>query len=214
MIAKMRNIGEACTAANRFHVHESVAERVRRAAGRAHGRAEGRAAGPRTASRSGPLIDDSQREKVDELVEDAVQRGARVLTAARRSAERGYFYAPTVLADVPDDARAAAARRSSARWRRSTTVLHRARRRSPRANDTEYGLVAYMSTPTTSSARCASAEALETGMVGLNQGMVSNAGRALRRRQAVGLRPRGRLRGHRRVPGDEVRGDRPVGGRP
>ena len=76
MIAKMRNIGEACTSANRFHVAESVAGGVRREAGRADGRASSSAAGPRRASTSGPLIDDDQRQKVAELVDDAVEKGA------------------------------------------------------------------------------------------------------------------------------------------
>ena len=95
-------------------------------------------------------------------------------------------------------------RRSSARWPRSPPSARR-RRPSRAANDTEYGLVAYVYTSDLKRALRV-AEGLDTGMVGLNQGMVSNASGAVRRRQAVRLRPRGRQRGHRRVPGDQVRG--------
>ena len=79
MLAKMRNIGEACTAANRFFVHESLAQEFSRQAGRADGRARRRQGAPRTASTSAPSSTPRPREKVSELVQDAVDKGARVL---------------------------------------------------------------------------------------------------------------------------------------
>src|SRR5277367_4777862 len=104
MLAKMRNVGEACTAANRFHVHESIApEFSRRLAERMGGLKLGRGTEPGVDV--GPLIDEAQREKVSELVNDAVGRGAQVLLGARADAGPGYFYEPTVLASVPADAR-------------------------------------------------------------------------------------------------------------
>src|SRR5271170_2783097 len=105
MLAKMRNLGEACTAANRFHVHESLADRFARGLAERMGALRvGRGTEPGVDV--GPLIDEDQREKVTELVGDAVERGARVLTGGEAVGGRGYFFEPTVLADVPEDARA------------------------------------------------------------------------------------------------------------
>jgi succinate-semialdehyde dehydrogenase/glutarate-semialdehyde dehydrogenase len=120
----------------------------------------------------GPLIDDDQRGKVEELVGDAQARGARVVVGGTRVEGPGYFYAPTVLADVPDDARLLkeeifgpvapvrgfADEDEALRW----------------ANDTEYGLVAYVYTRDLQRALRV-VEGLQTGMVGLNQGIVSSA---------------------------------------
>src|SRR6202042_16238 len=107
MLAKMRNVGEACTAANRFHVHESLAgEFSRRLAERMGALNVGRGTEP--GIDVGPLIDEAQRTKVTELVTDAVGRGAQVLVGGgplSGPTYPGYFYEPTVLADVPDDAR-------------------------------------------------------------------------------------------------------------
>src|SRR6185295_14288300 len=103
MIAKMRNIGEACTAANRFHVAEPVREQfAQKLAERMGALKVGR--GTEEGVQVGPLINEEQRSKVQELVEDAVARGAKALVGGGPVAERGYFYAPTVLDDVPDDA--------------------------------------------------------------------------------------------------------------
>ena len=170
MLAKMRNVGEACTAANRFHVHESLADEfARRMTERMAALKVGRGTDPDTDV--GPLIDAAQRAKVSELVDDAKQRGARLLLGGEPVGERGYFYAPTVLADVPQDARlldeeifgpvAPVATFSS------TEQAIEA------ANRTEYGLVAYVYTRDLDRA-FAVCEAIETGMVGLNQGVVSN----------------------------------------
>jgi succinate-semialdehyde dehydrogenase / glutarate-semialdehyde dehydrogenase len=170
MLAKMRNVGEACTAANRFHVHDSLAgEFARRLAERMRALKVGPGAEPDTDV--GPLIDSDQRGKVAELVDDAKQRGARLLLGGEEVGERGYFYAPTVLADVPQDARlldeeifgpvAPIATFSSDEEAVAA------------ANRTEYGLVAYVYTRDLDRAFRV-CEAIETGMVGLNQGVVSN----------------------------------------
>jgi succinate-semialdehyde dehydrogenase/glutarate-semialdehyde dehydrogenase len=170
MIAKMRNIGEACTAANRFYVDESLQERFVDALGARMGTMKvGR--GTDEGVQVGPLIDENGRSKVEELVEDAVDRGASRVVGGRRLDGAGYFYSPTVLGDVPDDARllkeeifgpvapvkSFADADEALRW----------------ANDTEYGLVAYVYTRDLSRAFRVM-EGLEYGMVGVNQGMVSN----------------------------------------
>src|SRR3984957_5809854 len=104
ILAKMRNVGEACTAANRFHVHESIADEfARRMAERMGAMKVGRGTEPDVDV--GPLIDADQREKVAELVEDAVQRGAKVLVGGSRGEGAGYFYEPTVLSAVADGSR-------------------------------------------------------------------------------------------------------------
>src|SRR5581483_10761619 len=103
LIAKMRNIGEACTAANRFHVAASVAEQfTEKLAERMGSMKVGR--GTEDGVEVGPLIDESQRSKVEELVQDAVGKGARALVGGHARDGAGYFYDPTVLADVPQDA--------------------------------------------------------------------------------------------------------------
>src|SRR6201999_2457845 len=94
MLAKMRNMGEACTAANRFHVHESVADQFAdKLAARIGALKVGR--GTEDDVKVGPLIDEAQRSKVAELVDDAVGKGARVLTGGARVEGAGYFYEPT-----------------------------------------------------------------------------------------------------------------------
>src|SRR3712207_808598 len=104
LVAKMRNIGEACTAANRFHVAEGVADEfAERLARRMDEMKVGR--GTEEGVKVGPLIDDDQRGKVAELVEDAAGKGAKVLVGGTKVDGRGYFYAPTVLSVVSDDAR-------------------------------------------------------------------------------------------------------------
>ncbi|MEA2252679.1 MAG: succinate-semialdehyde dehydrogenase / glutarate-semialdehyde dehydrogenase, partial [Solirubrobacteraceae bacterium] len=104
VIAKMRNMGEACTAANRFHVAQPVADEfAQRLAQKLGAMKVGRGTDPDV--QVGPLIDEAQRSKVAELVEDAVERGAEVLVGGNSIDGPGYFYEPTVLTDVPDDAR-------------------------------------------------------------------------------------------------------------
>jgi succinate-semialdehyde dehydrogenase/glutarate-semialdehyde dehydrogenase len=166
----MRNVGEACTAANRFHVHESLAEEfAKRMAERMGALKVGPGTDPDTDV--GPLIDADQREKVAELVDDASERGARLLLGGERVGERGYFYAPTVLAEVPDDARLLAEEifgpvAPIATFSSDEQAIEA-------ANRTEYGLVAYVYTRDLDRAFRV-CEAIETGMVGLNQGVVSN----------------------------------------
>ncbi len=170
MLAKMRNVGEACTAANRFHVHESLAEEFARAMAERMGALKvGRGADPDTDV--GPLIDESQRTKVAELVADATDRGARLLLGGERVGERGYFYAPTVLADVPDDARLLAEEIFGPVAPIATFASDE--QAIEAANRTEYGLVAYVYTRDLDRAFRV-CEAIETGMIGLNQGVVSN----------------------------------------
>jgi succinate-semialdehyde dehydrogenase / glutarate-semialdehyde dehydrogenase len=172
MIAKMRNIGEACTAANRFHVHESVAgEFAERLARRMGELKVGR--GTEEDVKVGPLIDDDQRSKVAELVEDATGKGAKVLVGGEKVEGAGYFYAPTVLGDIGDDARVLDEEIfgpvAPVKGFGSEDEAIAA------ANATEYGLVAYVYTSDLKRAFRV-CEALEVGMVGLNQGLVSNAG--------------------------------------
>ncbi|MBA2366745.1 MAG: NAD-dependent succinate-semialdehyde dehydrogenase [Actinobacteria bacterium] len=170
MIAKMRNIGESCVAANRFHVHESVADDFTERLGEAMGALTvGR--GTKEGVDVGPLIDDKQRSIVSDLVDDAVGRGAKAIVGGGRVEGPGYFYEPTVLAQVPEDAQCLrkeifgpvapvigfAEEEEAIRW----------------ANDSEFGLVAYVYTRDFDRALRV-VEGLETGMVGLNQGLVSN----------------------------------------
>jgi succinate-semialdehyde dehydrogenase / glutarate-semialdehyde dehydrogenase len=172
MLAKMRNVGEACTAANRFHVSEGVAgEFAEKLAKRMGSLKLGR--GTEEDVDVGPLIDNDQRGKVAELVEDAVGRGAKVLVGAEAHGERGYFYKPTVLSDVAPDAKLldeeifgpVAPVKGFGSEEEAIAA----------ANDTEYGLVAYVYTSNLKRAFRV-CEALQTGMIGLNQGVVSNAG--------------------------------------
>jgi succinate-semialdehyde dehydrogenase/glutarate-semialdehyde dehydrogenase len=172
MIAKMRNGGEACTSANRFHVHESVADEfARRLAERIGAMKVGR--GTEDGVTMGPLIDEAQRSKVAELVDDAVGKGAKVLCGGRRVDGAGYFYAPTVLADIPDDANLL--REEIFGPVAPVTTFATEDEAIARANDTEYGLVAYVYTQDVNRAFRV-IERLDTGMIGLNQGLVSNAG--------------------------------------
>ena len=171
VIAKMRNVGEACTAANRFHVAEPIAgEFANRLAQRLANMKIGRGTEPQV--EVGPLIDGTQRDKVAELVDDAVGRGARALTGGTTPDGPGYFYEATVLADVPDASRLlkeeifgpVAPVKAFAGEDEAIAA----------ANDTEFGLVAYLYTRDLKRALRV-VEQLQTGMVGLNQGIVSNA---------------------------------------
>jgi len=121
----------------------------------------------------GPLIDEDQLEKVQELVDDAVARGATLLCGGSRVDGPGHFYEPTVLSDVPDDARLL---REEIFGPVAPVRAFASEEQAVReANDTEFGLVAYLYTSDLARALRVS-ERLETGMVGLNQGIVSNAG--------------------------------------
>src|SRR5215213_4521650 len=170
MIAKMRNIGEACTAANRFHVAEPVAGAFAdKLAERMGAMKVGR--GTEDGVQVGPLIDKNAVDKVSELVGDALDKGARAVVGARPGDGRGYFYQPTVLADVPGDARVLKEEIFGPVAPVASFDDEEAAVRA--ANDTEFGLVAYVYTRDLKRAFRV-VEGLETGMVGLNQGLVSN----------------------------------------
>ena len=171
MLAKLRNVGEACTAANRFHVAAPLADEfASRLAERMKALRLGRGTEPDTDL--GPLIDQTQREKVHELVADAVGRGAKTLTGGGPLDGPGYFYRPTVLTDVPSDSRLLS---EEVFGPVAPIVSFDSEDEAVEAaNKTEYGLVAYLFTRDLARALRVS-ERLETGMVGLNQGLVSNA---------------------------------------
>jgi succinate-semialdehyde dehydrogenase/glutarate-semialdehyde dehydrogenase len=172
MLAKMRNVGEACTAANRFHVAEAVAEEFAdKLTARMQALTVGR--GTEEGNDVGPLIDDTQRSKVAELVTDAVAKGASVRCGGETVGDTGYFYKPTVLTGVTPDADLL--REEIFGPVAPITTFSSEEEAIAAANDTEYGLVAYMYTRDLQRAFRV-AEALETGMLGLNQGVVSNAG--------------------------------------
>ena len=172
LLAKMRNGGEACTSANRFIVHEEVAAQfTEKLAARMGAMKVGR--GTEDGVEAGPLIDQVAVDKVHELVQDAVGLGATAHVGGSPVDGPGYFYAPTVLGEVPDGARITeeeifgpvAPVRTFSTDEQAIEM----------ANDTEYGLVSYMYTRDLGRAFRVM-EGLETGMIGLNQGMVSNAG--------------------------------------
>jgi succinate-semialdehyde dehydrogenase/glutarate-semialdehyde dehydrogenase len=171
LIAKMRNIGEACTAANRFHVADGVAEQFADKLAQKIGAMKvGR--GTEDDVEVGPLIDDKQRSKVADLVQDALGRGATAVVGGHSRDGAGYFYDPTVLTDVPDDA--ALLKEEIFGPVAPVRGFSDEDEAIAAANDTEYGLVAYVFTRDLKRALRV-VERLETGMVGLNQGMVSNA---------------------------------------
>ena len=170
LIAKMRNGGEACTAANRFYVHEAVADEFSRTFA---ARLDRMVVGPglEEGTDVGPLVNEPTRTKVAELVESATADGGKVVTGGRAPDRRGYFYQPTVIDQLPADAGILGteifgpvapvvrftAEADAVSW----------------ANDTEFGLVSYVYTRDLSRGLRVS-EALEAGMVGLNRGLVSD----------------------------------------
>ena len=170
MAAKMRNMGEACTSANRILVHRSVLDEFGR---RLTERMASLTVGDGTAEGTdvGPLVEEKAVDKVAELVDDAVSRGAAVLTGGTRDEGPGFFYPPTVLTGVTPDARLM-----------STEIFGPVAALVPfdtddeavaLANDTEYGLVSYVMTENLDRAMTMS-ERLQAGMVGINVGVVSN----------------------------------------
>jgi succinate-semialdehyde dehydrogenase/glutarate-semialdehyde dehydrogenase len=170
MQAKMRNIGEACTAANRFYVHSSVADEFARRLGeRMAALPIGR--GVEDGVVVGPLIDADARDKVSSLVDDAVRRGAEVVVGGTALEGEGYFYPPTVLTNVALDARL---RHEEIFGPVAPVVTFETEEEAiAAANDTEFGLACYVFTRDLDRAFRV-CERLETGMIGLNQGIVSN----------------------------------------
>ena len=170
MLAKMRNIGEACTSANRFYVHESVADEFsRRFAERIGALTVGD--GIADGTEVGPLITAKARDGVHELVSEAVSGGARALTGGEVPEGPGHFYPPTVLVDVPPSA--PVLREEIFGPVAPVTTFTAEAEVVRKANDTEYGLVAYLFTRDHARVVRVS-EALEFGMVGVNTGIVSN----------------------------------------
>ncbi|MDN5808258.1 MAG: NAD-dependent succinate-semialdehyde dehydrogenase [Brevibacterium sp.] len=170
VLAKMRNGGEACTAANRMFVHTSIAEEFStRLAERLGSMKVGN--GLDEGTEMGPLVDQDSLDKVSGLVDEAVAKGAKVLTGGKKIEGKGFFYTPTVLTDVPDDSEI-----------RTTEIFGPV---APivtfdtddegiaLANETEFGLVGYMYSENVERA-LSLADRMEVGMVGLNTGLVSN----------------------------------------
>jgi succinate-semialdehyde dehydrogenase/glutarate-semialdehyde dehydrogenase len=191
VIAKMRNGGEACTAANRFYVANEVAsEFSEKLAAKLREMKVGR--GTDEGVKVGPLIDATQRDKVAELVEDATSKGAQALLGGERRNGAGYFYDPTVLTDVSGDARLL----TEEIFGPVAPVIGFDSEEAAikAANDTEYGLVSYVYTSNLKRAFRV-CEALETGMIGLNQGLVSNAAAPFGGVKASGLGREGGLEG-------------------
>ncbi len=171
VIAKMRNGGESCVAANRFHVHSSVAEEFSaRLAERLAAMPVGR--GTEDGVLVGPLIDADQRDTVARLVDDAVGKGASVRTGGTPVGDRGYFFAPTVLSGIAADTELL--REEIFGPVAAVQPFSTEEEAIAAANATEYGLVAYVFTQDINRAFKIT-EALEVGMLGLNRGMVSNA---------------------------------------
>ncbi|AZO16495.1 NAD-dependent succinate-semialdehyde dehydrogenase [Mesorhizobium sp. M2A.F.Ca.ET.043.05.1.1] len=170
MIAKMRNAGEACTAANRLYVqagiHDAFAEGLRK-------RMAALAIGPGTDSETecGPMITRKAVDKIDRLVQDAVARGAKILCGGAVAEGRGFFYPPTVLSDVPADAAMAHEEifgpvAPISRFEDEAEVI-------AKANDTEYGLAAYIYTRDLAKGM-RMASKIESGMIALNRGLMSD----------------------------------------
>jgi succinate-semialdehyde dehydrogenase/glutarate-semialdehyde dehydrogenase len=170
MIAKMRNGGEACTAANRFYVEAPVAEEFSR---RLAERMAGLVVGPGTDEKTqvGPLVNEDTVAKVDGLVRGALDGGATAVTGGTRPGGPGFYYPPTVLTGVPGDAPIL---REEIFGPVAPIVTFTSEDEAVRyANDTEFGLVAYVFTRDLARGLRVS-EAIEAGMVGLNRGLVSD----------------------------------------
>lgn len=170
MAAKMRNIGEACTAANRFHVDDAVLDEF---TARLTERMRGLKIGPGVlaGTQVGPLITAKQRDSVADLVADAVAKGAKLATGGAAVPGPGWFYEPTVLTDVPADARIL--REEVFGPVAAITGFDGEQAGIDAANDTEFGLAAYIYTESLDRALRV-AEALESGMVGVNRGIISD----------------------------------------
>ncbi|BAL90336.1 putative succinate-semialdehyde dehydrogenase [Actinoplanes missouriensis 431] len=170
MIAKMRNGGEACTAANRFFVESSIADEFSR---RLAQRMSALVVGPGTDEKTqvGPLVNEDTVAKVDGLVRSALDAGAEAVTGGSRPEGPGFYYPPTVLTGVAPDS---AILREEIFGPVAPIVTFTSEDEAVRlANDTEYGLVAYVYTGDLARGLRVS-EAIEAGMVGLNRGLVSD----------------------------------------
>lgn len=170
MLAKMRNLGEACTAANRFYVHEGIAEAFTKKLCAAMGKLKlGDGSDPSVDV--GPLVNADTRDKVAAFVADAVARGAKVELGGVVPQGKGFYYPPTVISNVSADAKCACDEifgpvAAIQTFSDQEDVI-------ARANDTEYGLVAYVFSSDMKRALQV-CERLDFGMVGLNRGLVSD----------------------------------------
>jgi succinate-semialdehyde dehydrogenase/glutarate-semialdehyde dehydrogenase len=170
MAAKLRNMGEACTAANRFIVHESVAADFSKKFAEKMSALKV-ARGTEDGANIGPLIDEKSRAGVHALVSDAVSKGAKVLTGGAVPTGEGYFYPPTVLADVPANAEIL---KEEIFGPVAPVITFKTEDEAIKlANSTEYGLIAYAFTQNLNRG-LRLAERLEVGMFGLNAGVISN----------------------------------------
>lgn len=170
MLAKLRNMGEACTAANRFLIHESVVEEFSTKLTERMSKLKV-SRGLEEGSNIGPLIDEKSRQGVHALVEDAKSKGAQVLLGGVVPTGEGYFYPPTVLKNVPETCEILS---NEIFGPVAPICTFKTEDEAVRmANNTEYGLVAYAFTKDLNRG-LRLAERLETGMFGLNTGLVSN----------------------------------------
>ncbi|WP_159618713.1 NAD-dependent succinate-semialdehyde dehydrogenase [Arthrobacter zhaoguopingii] len=171
LVAKLRNMGEACTAANRFIVHKSIAgEFAGKFAAKMNTMITARGTHPE--STVGPLIDARSRDKVHELVTDAVASGASVVTGGAPVEGPGYFYRPTILTGVREGTRILS---EEIFGPVAPIITFTKEAEAVRlANSTEYGLLAIVFT-TDFNRGLRMGEQLETGMIGLNAGIISNA---------------------------------------
>jgi succinate-semialdehyde dehydrogenase/glutarate-semialdehyde dehydrogenase len=170
MLAKMRNLGEACTAANRFYIHEEVAEEFTAKFTAAMGALK-MGDGTDPSVDVGPLVNADTRDQVAAFVDDAVAKGATVELGGKAPDGVGFYYPPTVLSNVPQNANCVSDEifgpvAAIQTFTDQADVI-------ARANDTEYGLVAYVFSENMKRALQV-CEALDYGMVGLNRGLVSD----------------------------------------
>ena len=170
MLAKMRNGGSACTAANRLYVHASIEKEFAARLAAAMGEL---VVGPGLDSGIdvGPMVNETERDKVEQLVASAVDGGAEVLTGGSSPDRRGWFYTPTVLSEVSPDA--PILREEIFGPVAPIVPFHDVDEAVAMANDTEYGLVSYLFTSDLAQGLRV-AERLDSGMVGLNRGVVSD----------------------------------------
>ncbi|MFJ7792535.1 NAD-dependent succinate-semialdehyde dehydrogenase [Pseudomonas sp. NPDC096950] len=170
MLAKMRNGGEACTAANRFYVQRGIAEAFSaRLAERMGQLRVGDGVDPHT--QCGPMVNAAAVEKIASLVDDACTKGARIIAGGNQPDRQGYFYNPTVLADVPPDADLLSEEIFGPVA--PIVVFDTDDQAVALANATEYGLMAYVFTRDLARGLRIS-DRLESGMIGLNRGIVSD----------------------------------------
>ncbi|MCW2736254.1 NAD-dependent succinate-semialdehyde dehydrogenase [Nocardioides sp.] len=170
MKAKLRNMGEACTAANRFIVHESVADEFAARLAAAMGELVV-SRGTEDGSQIGPLIDAKSREAVHQLVQDARSAGATIITGGTPAEGPGYFYPPTVISDVPPTARIL---NEEIFGPVAPIVTFTTEAQAVElANASEYGLAAYAYTRDLARTLRLT-EAIEAGMLGINTGIISN----------------------------------------